>query len=123
MSLLFHYRRLGEVLSKNILFIESRDPQFHKDVRQTFQLATDLATQNHLVNIFLIQNSVHAAHKNAQNTGIQKLFLHKNIQVFADDVSLQERGIDLQKVWPEVVLADSPKLVDLISQADTPIWH
>ncbi len=102
------------------LFVESRDPFEFTDVKQTWDLAADLAKKGNDVAMFLVQNGVLATRKGAKVSTMSDL---SDVRVFADDLSLEERAIGLESVRDGVTVAGIDTLTDLIMEDDRkPIW-
>lgn len=102
------------------LFIESRDPFETADVKQQWALAAALAKKGNDVAMFLVQNGVFAARKNAK---IDTLDSGAGITVYADDLSLAERGINNETVRDNVKVSGVDTLTDLIMEdGRKPIW-
>ncbi len=102
------------------LFVESRDPFEFTDVKQTWDLAADLAKKGNDVAMFLVQNAVLAIRKDAQVSTMSDL---SGVRVFGDDLSLEERAIGLESVRDDVQVAGIDTLTDLIMEDDRkPIW-
>jgi len=106
------------------LFIESRDPFESPDVNQLFQLILDLSDQGKDVALFLLQNGVLATRKNANASVFAKLLNKKNITVYADDYSLDERGITKDSISEGIQWSNIDILVDLTLENNRkPMWH
>ncbi len=102
------------------LFVESRDPFEFTDVKQTWDLAADLAKKGNDVAMFLVQNGVLATRKDARVSTMSDL---SGIRVFADDFSLEERAIQPDSVRDDVKISGIDALTDLIMEDDRkPIW-
>ena len=102
------------------LFIESRDPFEFTDVKQTWDLAADLAGKGNDVAMFLVQNGVLAGRKNARVSTMGDLSL---VRVYADDLSLEERAIPRESVRNGIKVAGIDALTDLIMEdGRKPIW-
>lgn len=101
------------------LFIETRDPFEHRDVKQTWDLAVELGNNGDDVVMFLVQNAVLATRKgaNTETLGDSK------VQVYADDLSLAERGISQETLRDGVTTASVDQLTDFIMEdGRKPIW-
>ncbi|HZE69729.1 MAG TPA: DsrE family protein [Pyrinomonadaceae bacterium] len=102
------------------LFIESRDPF---ESRDTFieDTATALKQRGHDVTVFLIQNGVLAARKNAQRLG---RLSQAGITLLVDDFSLCERGIQPAELTSGIQQATVDTLVEaLVNENTKAIWH
>jgi predicted peroxiredoxin len=105
----------------NYVFIESRDP-FESCDTEFFE-ATVLAVKDrgHDVTMFLVQNAVLATRKNARRLG---RLVEAGVNLLADDLSLQERGIKSDELAPGIRQSGIDDLVDRIAQKNTKaIWH
>ena len=101
------------------LFIETRDPFEYRDVDQTWNLAVELGKKGDDVVMFLVQNAVLASRKNAQVNTLNDA----NVKVYADDLSLAERGIKADALRDGISVADVDALTDLIMEdGRKPIW-
>ena len=105
------------------LFIESRDPFESRDVQFVVETATALKRQGEEVIVFLVQNGVLAARKNASSSHLPRL-AEEGIALLADDFSLRERGIRTTDMNSEVKESGIGLLVDMLAQEETKaIWH
>lgn len=101
------------------LFIETRDPFEHRDVKQTWELAAELGRNGNDVVMFLVQNGVFATRKGAKTETLDE----SGVKVYADDVSLDERGIQSEMLRDGVVKATIDQLTDFIMEdGRKPIW-
>lgn len=104
------------------LLIETRDPFDSNDVRNTYDLARGLATQND-VTVFLVQNGVLPA-RQASAAASQISDLASSTTVLADDFSLRERGIGADELAQGVTPSPIDALVDLAAENGRKvIWH
>ena len=102
------------------LFIESRDPFESSDVKQQWDLATELAWKGNDVSMFLVQNGVFAARREAR---ISTLDPAADVTVLADDLSLAERGIPAETLRDNVSVSGVDALTDLIMEDGCkPVW-
>ena len=105
------------------LFIESRDPFESRDVQFVVETATALKRQGNDVTVFLVQNGVLAARKNASASHLPRL-VEEGIRLLADDFSLRERGIRTTEMNSEIKESGIGLLVDMLAQEETKaIWH
>ncbi|GEM_PF-448575 len=74
------------------VFIESRDPFESRDTQFVADTAAALKQRGHEVTVFLAQNGVLAARRNARSSYLKQL-TEAGVSVLADDFSLRERGI------------------------------
>jgi sulfur relay (sulfurtransferase) DsrF/TusC family protein len=101
------------------LFIESRDPFEHRDVEEAWNLAAELSDKGDDVIMFLVQNAVFASRKNARVNTLQG----GKVTVYADDLSLAERGIGADSLREGVTPASVDQLTDFIMEdGRKPIW-
>ena len=107
----------------NYVFIESRDPFDSPDTSFLAETATSLKKRGNNVTVFLVQNGVLAARKQARRSQLPQL-LESGVTVLADDFSLRERGVQSDEWQPTVKTASIDQLVDLLVQEDTKaVWH
>ena len=107
----------------NYLFIESRDPFESLDVRFIAETATALKERGHAVTVFLVQNGVLAARRNARDYYLARL-AESGVALMADDFSLSERGIQPTELHASVQPSGIETLVDALVQENTKaIWH
>ena len=97
------------------LLIESRDTFESNAVSQAFQLATGLAAEGQEVTLFLVQNGVLPARRGPRSGELTAL-AKKGVKVLADDFSLRQRGIALERMAEGVHPAPLDLVVDLLSQ-------
>lgn len=104
-------------------FIESRDPFESRDVQFVIEVATGLKRGDNEVTVFLVQNGVLAARRNARGSQLGSL-AEAGVRLLADDFSLQERGIDPAELASGVELSTIDALVDaLVGENTRAIWH
>ncbi len=107
----------------NYVFIESRDPFDSPDTSFLADTAASLKKRGNTVTVFLVQNGVLGARKQARKSQLP-LLLESGITVLADDFSLRERGIQADECQGAVKTASIDQLVDLLVQENTKaIWH
>ncbi len=103
------------------VLIESRDPFESRDTQFVEQTAIAIKERGHPVTVFLVQNGVLAARKNA---GRLRLLSDAGVVLLADDFSLRERGIKAEELAQGIQESGIDKLVDAIARANTKaIWH
>ena len=102
------------------LLIESRDPFECNDVGYYYDLARGLVQAGNQVTLFLAQNGVLAARPSAHSAALSSL-AHAGVKVFADDFSLQERGI--AKLADGVAAAPIDVVVDQLAAGHKTLWH
>ena len=107
----------------NYLFIECRDPFESTDVGFVAETAVALKQRDSEVTVFLIQNGVLAARRNALGSHLPQL-VRAGVRLLADDFSLQERGIRSAELLPGIQQSNIDALVDILVREDTKaIWH
>lgn len=107
----------------NYLFIECRDPFESTDVGFVAETAAALKQRDSEVTVFLIQNGVLAARRNALGSHLPQL-AKSGVRLLADDFSLQERGIQSAELLPGIQQSNIDALVDILVREDTKaIWH
>ena len=107
----------------NYLFIECRDPFESTDVKFVAETAAALKQRDSEVTVFLIQNGVLAARRNAVGSHLPQL-AKAGVRLLADDFSLQERGIQSAELLPGIQQSNIDALVDILVREDTrAIWH
>ena len=105
------------------LFIESRDPFESLDVQFVVDTAIALKQDDSEVIIFLVQNGVLAARKNARNPHLP-LLARAGVILLADSFSLCERGIEVSELSNGILESNIDMLVDILVQDNTKaIWH
>jgi len=103
------------------IFIESRDPFESRDTRFVEETAIAVKERGHEVTVFLVQNGVLAARKNASRLDH---LTAAGVALLADDFSLRERGITPDELAAGIQPAAIETLVDAIVQTNTKaIWH
>jgi predicted peroxiredoxin len=103
------------------VFIESRDPFESRDTEFIEETALAVKDRGHDVTIFLVQNGVLGARKNAQR--LDRL-AGAGVNLLADDLSLRERGIKPDELVPGIQQSSIDELVERIVKEKTKaIWH
>ena len=103
------------------VFIESRDPFESGDTTFVEQTAIAVKERGHAVTVFLVQNGVLAARKNA---GKLSRLAEAGVTLIADDLSLRERGIQREELAAGIREAGIGSLVDALVNPNTKaIWH
>ena len=107
----------------NYLFIESRDPFESRDTDFVAVTAAALQKAGNDVTVFLVQNGVLAARKDARGSHLPKLS-EAGVRLLADDFALKERGIQDNELLPAVKQTNIDTLVDsLITPGTKAVWH
>ena len=105
----------------NYIFIESRDPFESRDTVFIEETALAVKDRGHNVTIFLVQNGVLGARKNAHR--LQRL-ANAGVTLLADDLSLSERGIKTDELVPAIQSSSIDELVERMVQKSTKaLWH
>lgn len=106
------------------LVIETRDPFASREMTQTLRMIQDLIAQGNLVSLYLIQNGVFVARKSVQNPEFHEVIMNRRVQIFADDYSLEERGIQTSEMHNSIQVANASKLVSLMMEPGCKaIWN
>src|SRR3712207_5835470 len=105
------------------VFIESRDPFESRDTQFIADTAAALRRRGNDVTVYLVQNGVLAARRNAQTSHLPML-AEVGVRLLADDFSLCERGIQTSELSPAVQASSIDALVEALAREDTKaIWH
>lgn len=104
------------------LLIESRDPFESKDVDYFYDLATGLKSRGNEVTLFLVQNGVLPTRKCAATEALTALS-DAGVQILADTLSLQERGMDKLKLGGGAKAAEIDVIVDQLGDGVKTMWH
>ena len=105
------------------VFVESRDPFESRDTPFVTETATSLQQSGKEVVVFLVQNGVLGARKDAKISEIPQL-AEAGVTLLADQFSLDERGIGAQELSGVVGRSSIEELVDLVLKEKTKaIWH
>jgi len=103
------------------VFIESRDPFESRDTEFVEEAAIAVKDRGHDVTVFLVQNGVLAARKNARCLA---RLAEAGVTLLADDLSLRERGINTNELATSISPSGIDALVEAIVQENTKaIWH
>jgi hypothetical protein len=104
------------------LLIESRDPLESGDVPYFYDLAASLSRGGTPVTLFLVQNAVLPARRGAAATGLEAA-ARSNVKVLADEFSLRERGIALDRLAPHITPASIDVVIDQLVEGRKTLWH
>jgi hypothetical protein len=104
------------------LLIESRDPFASGDVGFCQDLSRRLVAAGDRVTLFLVENGVLPARSGAAAAGLTEL-AQAGVEVLADDFSLRERGIPLDRLRPGVKPATIDVVIDRLAAGCKAIWH
>jgi predicted peroxiredoxin len=105
------------------LVIESRNGWESGDVAYAFGLAKDLAAAGHDVTLYLVQNGVMPARKDAKDPALADLMKAGKVKVLADDFSLRERGIEQGELLRGIAASKIDVVIDLMAAGAKSIWH
>lgn len=105
----------------NYLLIQSRDPFEYNEVTRDFELAASLAKEGNTVTLFLVQNGVLPARKNAKGSGLEDV-VTSGVEVLSDEFSLRERGIHHDDLAAGVKAASLDSVVDQLAEGRKAIW-
>ena len=106
----------------NYLLIESREPAAAGEIGFYSDLARRLAAAGDQVTLFLVQNGVLPARSGAAAPGLAEL-AQAGVEVLADDFSLRERGIPLDRLQPGIKSAPLDVVLDRMVEGCKTIWH
>ena len=106
----------------NYVFIESKDPFDSADTNIS-ETAVALRKKGHTVTVFLVENGVLGARKQAAKSQVPSI-VESGVTVLADDFSLQKRGISMDECAAGLQAVTMIHLIDLIVQENTKaVWH
>ncbi len=105
---------------KRYLMIESRDPFESVDATRWCELRRRLKRAGHQVMLFLVQNGVLPVRGESRRDGIERA-LKAGVEVYADDFSLRERGIEAPVRGVKAARIDI--VIDHMAAGWSPIWH
>ena len=104
------------------LLIESRDPFETRTTDDTLQLAEGLVAEGHVVTLFLVQNGVLPARPGTASRRLSEA-ARKGVEILADDFSLKERGIALDRLADGIKAAPLDVVVDQLAEGRKALWH
>lgn len=104
------------------LLIESRDPAETYDVGYLYELAAGLVGDGHAVSLFLVQNGVFPARVSAISETLDRA-VKAGVEVLADEFSLRERGITVDRLTPGVKPAPLDVVIDHLVEGRKALWH
>jgi predicted peroxiredoxin len=104
------------------LFIESRDPYESNEVPGYYDLAAGLAQGGDTVTLFLVQNGVLAARRGDKAALLTRL-TEAGVEVLADEFSLRERAIGVDRLIAGVTPAPIEAVVDQLEAGRKALWH
>ena len=106
---------------ESYLLIASRDPFTARDVDDFYALAAGLAARSQPVTVFLVQNGVLGARRVAAAEPLTRL-ARSGVDVFADELSLRERGMSAERLAAGVRVADIGRVVDALADGTRVLW-
>ena len=101
--------------------IQSRDPFEGRRAASCFELAVDLARNGSDVVVYLVENGVLPARAGAD--GALQPLRDAGITLLADDFSLRERGIDVQRIAAGVEPSPISSVIDALAAGAKTVWH
>jgi hypothetical protein len=104
------------------LLIESRDPFTSGEVGFFQDLSRRLVAAGDQVTVFLVENGVLPARSGAAGGELSEL-LQAGVEVLADDFSLRERGIPLDRLRPGIKPVAIDLVIDRLATGCKAIWH
>ena len=107
----------------NYVFIESRDPFHSPGTNAVSKAAVALRKEGHTVTVFLVENGVLGARKQAAKSQVPTI-VESGVTVLADDFSLQKRGISMEECAPGLQAGSMAHLIELIVKENTKaVWY
>jgi predicted peroxiredoxin len=104
------------------LLIESRDPFECNDVVYYYDLAKGLVKEGHEVTLFLVQNAVFPARKSTRSQALNEI-ANAGVTVLADEFSLRERGITVNRLTDGVAASPLDVVIDQMADGVKTMWH
>ena len=104
------------------LFIDTRDPFESRDTEFIVATATALRHRGNDVTLFLVQNGVLAARRQARDRYLSAIS-GAGVRILADQFSLRERGIADADLNPAVRTSDVDVIADMLGGGAKAIWH
>ncbi len=104
------------------LIIESLDPFESHDIARIYDLAGGLARADHRVTFFLVQNGVLAARPHPGANALTAL-ADQGVEILADEFSLRERGIPVERLARGVRPAALDVVIDQLAEGRKALWH
>lgn len=106
---------------KGYLFIQSQDQFYDARTSAQYKLVVSLAQANENVSILLVQNAVLATRKGV-SSNIYADFNQHNIQIYADELSLKQREISLEKLSDGIKPVKIDVVIDAMLNGDKVVW-
>lgn len=104
------------------LFIESRDPLADRTIAEHFNLMRDLVSDDHQVDLFLVQDAVLLGRLTVEAAELEAL-AQQGVRVHADDFSLLQRGIDTAEIRPFCTVSPISRVVEALETECKVIWN
>jgi predicted peroxiredoxin len=104
------------------LLIESRDPFENNIVPRQYDLAVNLVKEGNDVTLFLVQNGVLPARRSDRSALLTNA-ARGGVEVLAEEFSLRERGIAVDKLAEGVHAAPLSVVIDQLAEGRKAIWH
>lgn len=108
------------------LIVESRDPFESRDVGFVLQNARELGERGNQVVLYLIENGVFFARREADQAYVKALkdLAEGGVEILAEDISLRQRGIPEAALNRGVRSSNMDEFVDLLMEkTDKVYWH
>jgi hypothetical protein len=103
------------------ILMQSKSPWSSRAVADFYELASRFANAGHDVTLFLVQNGVLAARREAQDPDLREL--RGRVKIVADDFSLRERAIDKFDLAAGVSPAPIEEVVRLLAAGAKALWN
>jgi sulfur relay (sulfurtransferase) complex TusBCD TusD component (DsrE family) len=121
LPLIAQFKKGGDL--SNYVFIESRDPFDSPGTHSVSRTAVALRKEGHSVTVFLVENGVLGARKQAEKSQVPAI-VESGVTVLADDFSLQKRGISMEECAPGLRTGTMAHLIELIVKENTKaVWY
>ena len=121
LPLIAQFKKGGDL--SNYVFIESRDPFDSPGTHSVSKAAVALRREGHTVTVFLVENGVLGARKQAEKSQVPAI-VESGVTVLADDFSLQKRGISMEECAPGLRTGTMAHLIELIVKENTKaVWY
>lgn len=106
------------------LLVESRDPFENRESEKFLEMAGNLADSGDHISLFLVQNGVFASRKSSAFTATMKELLKRNVQIYADSFSIDERAIQEHERLDQITLSGMEEFLEILFAPGTKtIWH
>ena len=104
------------------LIIDSRDRFETRNSEFIVATATALRQLGNDVTLFLVQNGVMAARRQARDRYLSAV-AGAGVRILADQFSLRERGMNDDELHPAIQMSDVGVIVDMLVSGSKAIWH